>query len=172
MIIYIDSIEKNDDGWTFEWSDSVGVVFVILDGELLTETSSNTYTYPTTGSYSDEPPPIEISTEKYESKSSRNLPYLLLQWHRVDCEKYLIEFLQGSSWISFDVLPNDNAVEVFSYRTPLLVDQKQADWRITPIDSDKREGDPLQFRRFVVRPPDIPTDLEYGCSGGTFTVSG
>ncbi len=170
-MIPFSGIAYNDGVWTFTWAPAMGTVRVILWGKLLLETTDNEFEY-NSALYNNpiEAPPVEVVLDGELALSEDNICYLILQWHRVECRSYEIEYKKNSTWRSMGSVQDDSLITVQTYMTELLYDQEISEWRITAVDENKREGDPLNYSWFVVRPPNPPTGIELSCVGGTLTV--
>ena len=172
MNIPFTSVIYADGSWTYTWAPALGLVRVVLCGELLTTTTDNAYTYTSELFISDtDAPPIEVVLDGEQAVSERNLCFLVLQWYRVGCVLYEIECKVGTTWRPFGSVQDDPLIGVQTFVTPVLPDQADAEWRVTAVDENKREGEPLEYEWLVVRPPDPPTGVTLECSGGTLTVN-
>lgn len=176
MNIPFTSVSFEDGAWTYTWdADSGDGPFrVVLWGVLLDVIDENSFTYSSVMFNSDtDAPPVEVVAEGELAVSERNRCYLILQWHRVDCDRYDVEYRQGesgSTWSGAVSIQDDPLMEIRTYITELLEDQETIEWRVIAIDENKREGEPLNYSWKIVRPPNPPTDIELSCVGGTLTV--
>jgi len=185
--------------WRFTWGSGAGLVRLVLWGVLLAETTDNEFLYPASSLHASlvTAPPIEavladdngellwddeeplvwdddevllLSISGETALSERNLPFLVLQWYRVTCHHYVIEYRNGSDWIFHSTVNDDVRVHIQTFTTPLLADQTESRWRVVALDDNKRESDPVDFRAMVVRPPNVPVGITLACTGGTLTV--
>lgn len=192
------SVTLVDGVWNFAWA-YVGTVRVVLWGVLLAEQTGNTFTYPASSLYASNTtaPPIEVVASAAggdllwsdgepllwvdgaglslvetggETTSERNKPYLVLQWYRVPCHHYRVEFLNGSTWTFSSTVSDNSDIYIQTFTTPLLPDVTMAQWRVIAVDDNKRESDPVVFTNLVVRPPDVPANPALGCSSSVLTV--
>jgi hypothetical protein len=157
--------------WTYTWASGLGLVRVVLWGELLATTEDNAYTY-TAALYlsNTDAPPIEVVFDGGLAISERNACYLVLQWYRVDCDQYEVEFKVGENWRNAGSILDDSLITLYTHITPLLEDQVIAEWRVTAVDGNKRESIPLDYSYKIVRPPNPPVWDDASCIGGTLTV--
>ena len=167
------AVTKNIDGsWTYTWAAGLGTVRVVLWGHLLATTDDTEYTYtPPLHNSATIAPPVEVVLDGELACSEANVCFLRLQWYRVACRRYDIEYKDGASWVLVTSVADDPLIYVQTFETPLLPDQVLSEWRVTAIDDDKREGTPLAFGWYVVRPPDPPSVPDLACVLGTLTVS-
>lgn len=170
-MINFTTIQSIDGAWKYTWADGLGAVRVVLWGGLLAATSDNSYTYNSalynTGTM---PPPVEVVLSGELAISEQNLCFINLQWYRVVCSYYEVEYWKSPDWISQGSIPDDPGIDIVSFSTPLLDDQKETRWRVTAIADTKRESDPLEFLYAVVRPPNPPSLPTLACSGGVLSV--
>jgi len=168
------SIQRSDDGWVFTW-DGVGVDHrVVLWGQELEVTGTGTYTYSSSlyCSYTVAPP-LEVVPVAGGALtvSEDNKPFLYLQWYRVDCDHYDIEYYDGGGWVNQGGIPDDPDTWIFSIITPVLEDVTETQWWVTAVSSIQRESEPLAFTYFVVRPPNVPSLPTLDCIGGDLLVN-
>lgn len=170
-MIAFDEVTLENGVWYFRWS-YVGAVRVVLWGVLLEETSEQEFAYTAGRLHSSVTiaPPIEVIEAGEQAPSERNLPYMILQWYRIECHHYIIEYKPAATWLPFSTLPDISSVFIKTLITPLLPDQAEARWRVTALDENRRESTPVQFYAKIVRPPDVPSGIELACVAGTLTV--
>jgi len=171
-MIAITSISRDGGAWLYAWSAGGASVRVVLWGVTLATTTESSFTY--TSAMHNHPtiaPPIEIVLEADEALSERNICYITLQWYRVECDHYEVEYYDDGSWYSWGSVPDDSETEIISVATPLLPDQTETRWRVTAVAATKRESDPLEFAFAVVRPPNAPSMPTLSCDAGTLPVS-
>ena len=100
-MIQFTKIEHLEGVWRFVWPAGLGPVRVVLWGRKLAVTEDNEYTYSGTvyGTAGD-PPPLEVvPNDGSLAVSEHNLCYLTLQWHRVDCRRYVVEGNDNGLWL-------------------------------------------------------------------------
>lgn len=166
------SVQRINGAWHYEWAPALGTVRIVLWGYLLEATDDNEYTY-SSALYDSRTlaPPVEVVLDGEEALSEKNLCFLTLQWHRVECRHYEVEYKDGADWVSVGTITDDSLISIQTYRTPLLLDQTLTQWRVIARDEDKREGEPLPFELVIVRPPDQPSIPELSCESGTLTIT-
>lgn len=171
MNIPFTGVTYADGSWTYTWASGLGTVRVVLWGTLLTTTTGNTYTY-TSALYAsaEDAPPVEVVLDGELAVSEYNASYLILQWYRVECAYYQVQFKVGSTWTDAGSIHDDPLIWIYTHITPLLEDQTVAVWRVVAFDENQRECDPLAYEYKIVRPPNPPTGAAVSCSGGTLTV--
>lgn len=170
-MINFTSITRVSGGWQFTWAGGTGEVRVVLYGALLATTSDASYTYPSPMFADTVPPPIEVVPSDELASSEYNRSFLLLQWYPVDdADRYEVELWSGTAWQRHGTVSHTEDDGVLSYSTPLLPDMAETRWRVVAVADNFRESSYLEFRQFIVRPPNPPTQPALACSGGTLTV--
>ena len=166
------SVEYTDDGWKYTWAPGLGEVRVVIWGTELETTTTNSHTYTQFLYYNDEDiaPPVEVVPVGSMAISEQNLCRIPLQWHRTPCSYYDVEFWDTDMWLAWTILDDDPLIPVRTYLTPLQDDMADTMWRVTAIDEDTRESDPLVYNWHTVRPPDPPIDLEITCDNYILSV--
>lgn len=166
------SVTLIDGVWKFTWAGGLGTVRVVLWGILVEETDESSYDYPASALHASQTtaPPLEVVLAGEEAVSERNLPYIVLQWYRVDCSHYVIEYKDGSDWVFHSTISDSDLVHIQTYTTQVLDDQTTTRWRVTAVDVNKRESNPVTFAVLIIRPPDVPRGLSVSCVAGVVTV--
>ncbi len=187
-----------DGVWHYVWPTGLGAVRVVLWGGTLAETSDNEFTYAASSLYASlrDAPPIEVVLVVDDfvwddgealvwadsvalvfgdgigdlALSEVNQPYRVLQWYRVPCSHYVIEFKNGAVWTFHSTLPDNVSIFMQTFTTPLLPDQTETLWRVTAVDANKRKSDAIGYRSMVVRPPNPPRGDVLSCTAGVLSV--
>ena len=107
-----------DGGWYFTWASGHGTVDLVLWGQVIETTSGTEYTHD--GAYSDPntPPPLEVIPTGTVSEGAYNIPHMVLQWYRVECNYYDIERWAGSEWVSEGTILDDPLITTQTFITP------------------------------------------------------
>lgn len=166
------TVELVDGSWVFTWAVGTGPVRVVLWGNIIDTTTDNTYSYGSHKLYATDTvaPPLEVWPAGVTAISERNKPYVVLQWYRVECRHYLIEYYDGTDWVYFGTVLDSPDVPVVTFTTPLLPDGELTQWQVRAVDDNKRQSDPVTFHRVIGRPPDVPAIPVLTCAAGTLTV--
>jgi hypothetical protein len=170
VVTFTDIVYDNG-AWTYTWATGLGTVRVVLWGETIDTTTENSYTLSGANVTSaTAAPPLEVVVEGERAVSEENVCFLLLQWHTVVCSRYVIERKNGATWEIYCSIQNHALGPIVSLTTPVLPDQTVAEWRVTAVDENKREGAPLNFEWKIVRPPNPVSVSELSCVSGTLAV--
>jgi len=148
--------------WLFEWDGGSAETFYIwLNGVLLDTVVGGEYDSAEPG-YDNVPPPLEIIDDGSYSEAENDLypPFATLQWKAVDeADAYLIERYSAGSWTTVGTISETRA-GYYWYRTAVLEDQTQEQFRISTTDSKGNSGTPITFTFELTRNPS-PPDVEY-----------
>lgn len=125
------------------------------------------------GEDTEEPPIIEIqdSTEFSNSPTQiTNPPFIVLQWRSAITEGfYKIEQLISAVWTKIRTVQDDGNT-YFSFASNILDDVTDTQFRITTIDSEGNEGNPIAFTFFMVRNPTTP-QINKAYASNVITIS-
>lgn len=170
-MIQFNAIEYVAGKWKYTWPSGLGKVRLVLWGEEISTTESDSFSFMPADYVSEiEPPPLEIVPENSFAESEINLCRLTFQWYRQDCISYLLEYKLGTYWVFAASIQDDPLIFLQTYTTGILEDMKKTEWRLRAMDKNKRLGPPLQFEWFMVRPPNPPAGLKFSCSNGLLTI--
>jgi hypothetical protein len=171
MISFTNITKQSNGAWRFFWAES-GTFRIVFQGKEI-DTTTDSFVDVYIPSYTSTPPPIEVVADGDYAVSERNLPYMLLQWNRIDTDPpvthYDIEWGNGASWSHVTTVAQADTVQVYTYVSNILADQTEFQMRAVPVNNERREGDAQRFTAYVVRRPNVP-DLEAACSGGVLTI--
>lgn len=167
MIIPSSIVKQPDGSWAFTWTGT-GPFEIWLDGRLLSEVASGSYTFRGTG-YSDAPPDLEIIESGETAQSDDFAPYAILQWRGVTgAYAYQIERYVGGVWAKKATLMEDGR-GYYKYVSTPLPDCETTQWRVLSIDSLGKEGTPSEVSVLIVRNPPAP-EVEISCAAGVVTI--
>lgn len=166
------SVVLTGGSWVFTWATGTGPVRVVLWGKVIDTTTDNEYTYPASSQHATPTvaPPLEVWPSGVPAVSERNKPYVVLQWYRVACRSYTVEYYDGSAWVFVNTVVDSVDIPLQTFVTPILPDEAGTQWRVTAVDDNRRRSDPVTFHQSIGRPPDVPALPQLACTGGTLTV--
>jgi len=145
--------------WLFEWDGGSATTYYIwLRGILIDTVVGGEYDSAEPG-YEDSPPPLEI-VETEDAENELYPPFATLQWKAVvGANAYLVERYVSGAWTTVDVL-SEIGVGYYWYRTEVLEDQTQEQFRVSTTDPKGNTGTPITFTFSITRNP-TPPDIEY-----------
>lgn len=156
--------------WSFTWADTGADSYrIIIRGFLVAVVTSPTYIYNLPG-YESSPPPIEVVEEGQLALSEIDRPFLVLQWWPVDCGFYEVAEYINTAWVrQAIVIENRNAL--YSIQTPFLTDETLYQFRVNAVSSVQGRSDPIDFKEFIVTPPQPPLNIVVGFDDATTSIT-
>lgn len=173
MNVNFDSILKNADGsWSFAWSGT-GPWKVVLYGEVLSASQTDSAYRWVGGEFSDFPPPIEVVLDTELAISERFKPYVVIQWYDEDADRYIVQSSPDgiASWT--DVMSfRDDGSWVYTYRSQILLDGRTYYWRVVAESSVGNQSVARKYRVTSVTPPQpVDSKIQINYTSGNVVVS-
>lgn len=167
MIPFTSIQRDSQDQWVFTWASTGAAYYrVILHGVQVDRVTDPTYTYGF-DDYDEYPPPLEVVEEDDLALSEQHVPFLVMQWYRVDCAQYMIEEWDDPDWVERYYVAETGAA-VYTLATPALPDGTFGVYRVIPMGTLEDEGEELEYNITVVCPPPDPTpELLFAYDGGS-----
>jgi len=167
------AIRSENGHWLFTWDGGSAESFNIwLNGKLLDTVEGGEYDC-TEPNYADTPPPIEIVIDDSDTVADNDIfpPYAIIQWREVTgASSYLIEQYVSGSWVYRKTI-QDSRAGYHWYKTALLTDQENYQYRVSALDIKGNPGTAVSFSFSITRNP-APPDVEYEIDGtGDLVVS-
>jgi len=155
--------DKTENGrWIFSWDgDSPDTFDIWLEGELLDTVEGGYYEFPLPG-YETTPPPIEVVSDDSYTEAENEIypPYATLQWREVSgASGYKVKRYVSGSWTN-QVTIRETDLGWYVYKTVVVEDQTQEQFRVYAINENDDEGTPVTFTFTLTRNPSEP-DVEY-----------
>jgi len=153
--------------WRLSWSGS-GTFYVYVDGFLYTTTTRTWYDVPV-------PAGAVLAVQVFDSSSDTpddvHPCQFVFFWERSpDAVHYRIERYVDAAW-SVVHRVHERGQWIYNYRTAVLEDETEHQYRIVPVGSDGREGTAKTFTIKMVRRPDRPTQtITYDSGTGMLSV--
>jgi hypothetical protein len=169
MVITFQVIQRQQDGsWLFQWEGTADLWRIVLNGKEISTVTEPEYIFSLPG-YEETPPPLEIVASSSLALSERNTPFIVLQWHGVECACYEVKQLVNESWVTRKNI-NEAGKEIYSYQTSVLTDCAESNFKIVPVNSYEYEGEALEFSAYIVRPPDEPETIQVSYEDEILTI--
>lgn len=172
MVTFSEPVQTGLYTWDITWTSdqtisSSNPYRVYIDGVKVSVQTANTFSLVVQPGV---PAPILEVLDRVEAVPQPAFPgYLVLGWNTdPDAVAYKVAYLSAfSGWLEYATIEVDLNKDFQSYSTPLLDDETDASWRITPIDAAGNEGaSAAVFSALIVRHPDVPNvSFTYDGSG-------
>jgi len=162
--------EKTELGhWLFSWSGAPTDYFTVwLDGKQIDTVLGTEYDFALDG-YTAAPPALEIVDDEDTPESNTYPPFAILQWRYIaGATAYLVEVYAGSAWTTQKTI-RETGAGYYWFKTAVLADQTEAQYRISALDLRGNAGTPIAFTFDLVRNPAAP-DVEYTIDGANDLV--
>lgn len=168
--------QNADKSWSFTWAAVTGASFyrLVLFGSQIAKQTATSYTFKIVG-WDKAPPPLELVVDNGKACSELYVPFLTIQWYRIDgVVYYQIDEQVNGSWIKRATV-SETGMQLLSQKMSPMADESAHVFRLRAADALGQFSAAREFDIGIVTPPRLVESnirIRYNQSIHSLTVTG